>query len=320
MFNNNRIKSVGDWRNSMQASWMNKIQTFFTPAHKKPVDEHILRDRTTRNLIEDTEELLVRMVKNAPPHNKKRTIRRKQKEWLVKVKVTHTFITVTMMDLKHSTSPIKKRIVITCYRKYMKANDGIGVCKEASIRYVKDGRAHTRSVRESPLLNSLFYRIHHLDLAFSNERVGPDQTSKELLLNQQQLLQSTSPNDVTLLVEEAKRYIDTVKQFTVDPAIANRLQRIIGQAHKLQNDFTLLDFEERHTVRRMFREDIPSVIHTFLSLSLKHQLEQKENVYVALSKMELTLIDYVEQLEKLRVERMDHLLKLQSLRYNRQSN
>lgn len=302
----------------MQASWMNKIQTFFTPAHKKPVDEHILRDRTTRNLIEDTEELLVRMVKNAPPHNKKRTIRRKQKEWFIKVKVTHTLISVIMMDQKHSASPIKKRIVVTCFRKYMKANDGIGVCKEASIRYMKDGRAHIRSVRESPLFHSLFYRIHQLDLAFSNERVGVTQTTKELLSNQQQLLQSGA-NNITLLVEEAKRYVDTVKQFTVDPAIENRLQRIIGQAHKLQDDFTLLDFEERHTVRRMLREDIPALIHTFLSLSVKHQLEQKEHVYVALSKMELTLIDYVERLEKLRVERMDHLLKLQSLRYDRQS-
>ncbi|TWI58934.1 hypothetical protein [Halalkalibacter nanhaiisediminis] len=302
----------------MQASWMNKIQFFFTPSHKKPVDDHILRDRTTRNLIEDTEELLVRMVKNAPSYNKKRTIKRKQKEWFIKVKVSHTFITVTMMDLKHSTSPINKRMVITCYRRYMKAIDGVGVCKEASIRYIKDGRAQTRSIRESPLLHSLFYRIHHLDLAYSNERVGSAQTSKELLANQQQLLQTTSANDVTLFVEEARRYIDTVKQFTVDPAISNRLQRIIAQAHKLQDDFQLLDFEERHTVRRMFREDIPTLIHTFLSLSMKHQLEQKENVYVALSKMELTLIDYVEQLEKLRVERMDYLLKLQALRYDRQ--
>lgn len=303
----------------MQASWMTKIQDFFTPSHKKPVDEHILRDRTTRKLIEDTEELLMRMTQNAPPSNKKRTIRRKTKEWTIKVKVNHTFITVMMFDQKHSPAPIKKRIIITCFRKYMKAKDGVGVCKEASIRYMKDGRVQTRSVRESPVLHTLFYRIHHLDLAFANEQVTPGTTSQAILANQQQLLKTATGTDVALLVEEAKRYIDTVKQFTVDPTIENRLERLIHQAHKIKDDFELLDFEERHTVRRMFREDIPSLLHTFLSLSVKHQLEQKEKVFVALSKMELTLIDYTERLERLRVERMDYLLKLQSLRYERPS-
>lgn len=301
----------------MQASWIDKIQTMFTPSHKKPVDEHILRDQTTRALIKDTEELLTRMAKNAPPYNRNRTIRRRQKEWFIKIKVTHTFIILTMMDLKHSSSPIKKRINIKCYRKYMKASGGVGVCKEASIHYMKDGRARVRSVQESPLFHSIFYKIHHLDLAFANERVDETQSSKELLLNQQHLLQSTRSNDFTLLIEETKRYLDTVKQFTVDSAVDHQLQRIIGHAYKLQDDFMLLDFEERHTVRRMLRNDIPSLIHTFLSLSMKHQLEHKEDVYLALSKMELTLIKYVEHLEKLRVERMNHLLKLQSVRYDK---
>jgi hypothetical protein len=299
--------------------WLDKVKTVLTPAHKKQVDEHLIRDTTTRKLIEDTENLLVRIAKNAPPSNQNKSVRRKQKEWLIKVKVTHTFISIVMMDLKHSSSPIKKRFVIKCYRKYMKAKNGIGLCKEASIRYWKDGRAHIRSIRESPMLHNIFYRIHHLDLAFSNEQVTFDQPSKELLVNQQHLLQETHTNDVTYLLEEAKRYVQTVKQFSVDPVIESRLHRLIQQALKLQEDFLLLDFEERHIVRRMFKEDIPSMIHTYLSLSIKHQLEHKENIYVTLSKMELTLIGYVEHLEKLKVERMDHLLQLQSLRYNKKN-
>ncbi|MFC0470221.1 hypothetical protein ACFFHM_06695 [Halalkalibacter kiskunsagensis] len=296
--------------------WLEKMKNAFTPAHRKQVEEHIIRDTTTRKLLEDTEELLLRIAEKAPPSNQKKSIRRKQKEWLIKVKVTQTFISIVMMDQKHSSSPIKKRIVIKCYRKYMKSKNGVGLCKEATIRYMKDGRAHIRSIRESPMFHNLFYRIHHLDLAFSGEQVTFEKPSKEMLVNQHHLLQETHTNDVTYLLEEARRYIQTVKQFSVDPIIESRLERLVQQAHKLQDDFMLLDFEQRHIVRRMFKEDVPSMIHTYLSLSIKHQLEHKENIYVTLSKMELTLISYVEQLEKLKVERMDYLLQLQSLRYD----
>jgi hypothetical protein len=297
--------------------WVTKAKLLFTPSHKKPVDEHLIRDKTTRMLIEDTEALLKRMAANPPSSNKKRSVRRKQKEWLIKVKIKQTSISVVMMDQKRSSSPIKKRIVIVCYRKYIKAKNSVGLCKEASIRYLKDGRAHIRSVRESPLFHTLFYRIHQLDLAYSNELISSNQPTKDLLVTQQTLLKETSPKDVVLLLEESKRYFQAVKQFSLDPIIESRLERLLLQAEKLKEDFLLLDFEERHTVRRMFKDDIPSLIHTFLSLSIKHQLEHKENLYVALSKMELTLIDYVERLEKLRVERMDHLIRLQSLRYDK---
>ncbi|ARK30375.1 hypothetical protein [Halalkalibacter krulwichiae] len=296
--------------------WFDKMMTWFTPAHKKTVDEHLLREKTTRNLIEDTEALLERMAANAPSYNKKHSMRRKQKDWLIKVKVNHNLISVIMMDLKHSPSPIKKRFVIICYRKYMKSKDGVGVCKEASIRYIKDGRAQVRSIQQSPLFHAIFFRIHQLDLAYSNELVSIGQPSTEVLANQETLLQASPTNDLTILLEESHRYIHTVKQFSLDPVIESRLSRVLKQAEKLKDDFLLLDFEERHTVRRMFKNDIPTLLHTFLSLSVKNQLEHKENLYVTLSKMELTLIGYVERLEKLKVERMDHLLKLQSLRYD----
>ncbi|MDT8859942.1 hypothetical protein N0O92_06830 [Alkalihalobacillus sp. MEB130] len=297
--------------------WLDKMKLMFTPAHKKPVEDHIIRDTVTRKMVEDAEELLMRMAKNAPPSNQKKSVRRKQKEWTIKVKVTHKWISVIMLDQKQSTSAVKKRIVIVCYRKYMKAKNGIGVCKEASIRYMKDGRAQIRSIRDSSLFQSTFYRIHQVDAAFSNDSITYEQTSKELLTNQQTQLQDTKSTDLLYLLEEAKRYVQTVQQFSVDPLIESRMQRLIQQGEKLQDDFSLLDFEERHVVRRMFKEDVPTIVHTYLSLSLKHQLEHKEDLYVALSKMELTLIGYVERLEQLRVQRMNHLLKLQQIRYDK---
>lgn len=301
----------------MHASWLNKVQLFFTPDHKKPVDEHIVRDQTTRKVIADTEEFLIRIAKNAPSHNKRLSIRRKQKEWLIKVKINHKFITIIMMDLKQSSSPIKKRIIIKCYRRYVKAKNGVGECKEATIRYIKDGKSQIRSILHSPLFHSIFYQIHHLDLVFSNEQMNTSESSVQQLENQQALLQTTNSSNVAMLVDELNRYVKSVERFTIDPVIIHRLQQITKQANKLQDDFSLLEFEERHVVRRMLREDIPSLLHAYLSLSLKHQLEQKENVFLALSKMELTLMDYVEHLEKLRVERMEFLLQLQTIRYNK---
>ncbi|GAE29083.1 hypothetical protein [Halalkalibacter hemicellulosilyticus] len=296
---------------------MEELRSFFTPAHKKPVEEHLIRDSVTRRLIEDTEELLVRIAENKPKSTK--VIKRKQREWSIKVKMKQPTIQVIMTDTKHSTAPIKKRITIICYRKYIKAVNGVGVCKEASIHYLKDGRSQTRSIKDSPLFQTLFYRIHYLDSVLSNDLSTLTETPKSLLQQQEQLLKTSDHNQLHLLLDEAKRYKQLLSKFQVDPSIEHRLQRILEHSSLLADDFMMLDFEEKHIVRRMLREDIPSLLHTYISLSTKHQLEQKENVYLTLFKMELTLIDYKEKLEKERVTRMDQLFKLQSMRYDRNS-
>ncbi len=290
---------------------------FLTPAHRRPVEEHLLRDEATKKLLTQTENLLDNIIQKSDGYNRKRSIRRKQKEFHIKVKITHKLIKVTLSDTKHSRSPVHKQFNIVCYRKYRKAKNGIGVCKEATIHYVKDGRAHIRSIRDSSLFHGIFFRIHRLDEAYVHGGERDKAGSLELLATQERRLLDTQSDDLKLLYEESKRYVDSVKQFSVDPLIENRLLRLLTQVSKLQDDFDLLDYEEKHIVRRMLREDIPKLLNTFLSLSLTHQLEQKEKVFVALSQMELTIIDYQNQLEKARVERMNHLLRLQELRYRR---
>ncbi|WP_088102142.1 hypothetical protein [Halalkalibacter urbisdiaboli] len=291
------------------------LQHLFTPAHRRPIDEHLLREEATREMITEAEELLNRMTDKADGKNRKQTIKRKQKNWLIKVKVTQQTIKVFMKDTKFSNSAVHKRITIVCFRKYVKSKDGVGICKMASIHYVKDGRAHVRSIKESPLFQGIFFRIHRLDEAFIH---GGSLPSLEVTASSLKH-QASLTEDVRLLHDEAKRYVDTLKTFTVDPLIENRLVKLIEQLKKLQADFDLLDYEEKHTVRRMFRQDIPQLMNTFLALSLKHQLEQKEDVFVSLSRMELTLIDFQEQLEKARMEKMEHLIRLQTLRYERQN-
>ncbi|MCM2674394.1 hypothetical protein [Alkalicoccobacillus plakortidis] len=287
---------------------------FFTPSYKKTIDAHLLSDDTTSRLIADTERFLSKLVDKADGRNQKRNLRRKQKEWTIKLRIQYKFIKLQIIDSKYSSSPVHKRITITCHRKYIKAENGVAAVKEAKIHFLKDGRSHVRSLRDSPKFRGVFYQLFRLDQAYVH---GGKQvkSSLELLSNQEKQLSASYTDDIRLLVEEGKRYVETVKQFSIDALIENRLIRIIQHTQKLQEDFHFLDFEQRHTVRRMLREDIPKLLNMFLSLSLKHQLEQKENVFVSLSKMELTLITYTQYLEEVRLEHMNHLIRLQSKRY-----
>lgn len=292
---------------------------FFTPSHKKTIDAHLLSDDTTSRVIADTERFLSKLVDKADGRNQKRNLRRKQKEWTIKLRIQYKFIKLQINDSKYSSSPVHKRVTITIHRKYIKAESGVGAIKEAKIYFLKDGRSHVRSLKDSPQFRGIFYQLFRLDHAYVH---GGKQvkTSLELLSNQEKQLSASYTDDIRLLVEEGKRYVETVKQFSIDGLIENRLIRIIQHTQKLQDDFHFLDFEERHTVRRMLREDIPKLLNMYLSLSLKHQLEQKENVFVSLSKMELTLITYTQSLEEVRLEHMNHLIRLQSKRYGAEKN
>ncbi|WP_017727959.1 hypothetical protein [Halalkalibacterium ligniniphilum] len=288
----------------------------FVPSHRKPVDSHILGDEASRKLISDTEALLNKMVNQSLGQNQRKTVRRKHKERRIIVKINQKRIRVIMMDTKFSSAAVQKRMFIECFRKYVKAKDGVGKCKEASIHYLKDGRSHVRSIRQSPLLHGVFFQINRLDEAYLGHRSNAEQSVSALTMQHQERA-AASQNDMRLLHQETERFIRQLRPFSLDPLLENRLSRIVDQTEKLIPDFELLDFEERHTVRRMLREDIPNLLNTYLSLSYQHQLAQKENVFVALSKMELSLISLNEQLEQSRVERMEHLLRLNQLRYDK---
>ncbi|MED4127011.1 MULTISPECIES: hypothetical protein [Shouchella] len=286
---------------------------FFTPAYKRPVDDHIIQDETTTRLINDTERLLKRMTENATGKNERKNIRRRQKDWDIRVKINYNYIRLIVADTKNSRSPIHKRLRIVCYRKYIKSSNGMGKIKEATIHYLKDGRTHVRSLLNVSHFKGILYGIHQLDLAY----VGTKSTevSLERLSGHEQQLKSEHANDIRVLVQEAKRYVQAMDTLSIDPMLDNRLQRILTHVGKLEDDFQLFDFEDKHTVRRLLREDIPNLMGAFFALSKQNQLEQRDNVFVSLSKMELSLIRLLEELEKTKIERMNHVMRLQELRY-----
>ncbi|MFB4211417.1 hypothetical protein ACE1TH_05800 [Shouchella sp. JSM 1781072] len=286
---------------------------FFTPAYKKPVDDHIIQDETTTRLINDTERLLKRMTDNATGKNERKNIRRRQKDWDIRVKINYNYIRLIVSDTKNSRSPIHKRLRIVCHRKYIKSSNGMGKVKEATIHYLKDGRMHVRSLLNVSHFKGILYGIHQLDLAYVGTKTS--EVSLERLSGHEQQLKSEQANDIRVLVQEANRYVQAMDTLSIDPMLDNRLQRILTHVGKLEDDFHLFDFEDKHTVRRLLREDIPNLMGAFFALSKKNQMEQRDNVFVSLSKMELSLIRLTEHLEKTKVERMDHVMRLQELRY-----
>ncbi|WP_169871022.1 hypothetical protein [Shouchella patagoniensis] len=286
---------------------------FFTPAHKRPVDDHIIQDETTIRLLNDTERLLKRMTDNATGKNERKSVRRRQKDWDIRVKVSYNNIRVIVADTKHSRSPVHKRFRIICFRKYVKSTDGVGKIKEATIHYLKDGRMHVRSLQNVSHLKGVFHAIHLLDLAYVGTKVTD--VSLERLNGHEKQLKSEQANDIKFLAQEARRYVQAMDTLSLDPMLDNRLNRILTHVSKLEDDFHLFNYEDKHTVRRLLREDMPNVMGAFLALSKKNQLDQRDNVFVSLSKMELTLISLQDDLEKIKVERMEHVMKLQELRY-----
>ncbi|SDB91594.1 hypothetical protein [Shouchella lonarensis] len=291
----------------------NAFIDFFTPAYKRPVEDHIISDDTTIRMFNDVERLLQRMAENATGKNERRHIRRRQKDWDIRVKVTYNHIRLLVSDTKHSRSPIHKRLRILCFRKYIKSEKDYGKVKEATIHYLKDGRRHVRALQNVPAIKGIFFAIHRVDLAYVGKKI--DTVSLERLQGHEQQLKKQPAHDIKMLIEEAKRYLQAMDSFTIDPMLDNRLTRILTHANKLEKDFHLFGYEDKHTVRRLLRDDLPNLMGAYLALSKRNQLEQRDNVFVSLSKMELSLIGLHDRLEQMKVERMEHVMRLQELRY-----
>ncbi|MEB1806767.1 MAG: hypothetical protein LPK26_05655 [Bacillaceae bacterium] len=294
----------------LEIPWIESI----LPDRLRPVQDEILSDEATLETLHEAERILEHVIKQSSKYSKNRTVKKKHHEYVITVKIKKKMISLTILDTYYSKSKYKKRIYIQCYRKYFKADHGVGKCKEASIHYTKNKKTFVRSVKKSPYTQNLFYKIDKLDDALLGQLIQSDNEEENYIPQTNQL---KSNDQVKSLVMETNRLISHTRKLHIDPLIEKRLEQIIDHTEVLLPDFSLLEIEERHMMKRMLNEDIPNLVHTYLSLSPENKKEQRENVFVTLSKMELTLILLKEDLEKARVQRMEHLLKLNHLRYTK---
>ncbi len=284
------------------------------PDRLKPVKDEFISDQYSQTLLTETENFINEIINLSDMERINRHFKKNTSQVKINLKIKKKRMRLDFGDQKRSEAPIKKRIIIDVYRKIYKAKNGVGKVTEATIYYTYQGQSFVRSVKRSPYLRSIFYKLDMLDdaligrLVKENElQVRPDTNSPP----------TEKQEEIKALLVEIKRITKQNVSLSVDPIIENRLAHIIGHIDIITPDFHLLDVEERHMLKRILREDLPNLLHSYLALTNQQQLEQKENIFVALSRIELKILALIKEMEKMKLERMEHLLRLNKVRYDK---
>ncbi|RXJ04025.1 hypothetical protein DS745_01145 [Anaerobacillus alkaliphilus] len=284
------------------------------PDRLKPVKDEYISDQYSQSLFSDTEKFIDDIINLSEMERINRVFKRKTTQFKILLKIKKKRMRLDFSDQRGSEAPIKKRIIIDIYRKIYKSNQGVGKVVEATIYYTYQGQSVIRSVKRSPYLQGIFYKLDMLDdaligrLVKSNEHEVRPQAINSAPTEKQEELRN--------LLVEMKRISNHNHALAVDPLLENRLTKVVQQIEKVTPDFHLLDIEDRHMIKRILKEDLPNLLHSYVSLTPFQQLEQKENVFVAISRIELKIIKIVNQMEKAKLERMEHLLRLNKVRYD----
>ncbi|QOY35777.1 hypothetical protein AWH56_024490 [Anaerobacillus isosaccharinicus] len=284
------------------------------PDRLKPVKDEYISDQYSQSLFLETEKLIEDIIQLSEMERINRIFKRKTPQVKILLKIKKKRMRLDFSDQKGAEAPIKKRIIIDIYRKIYKSNNGVGKLVEATIYYTYQGQSFVRSVKRSPYLQSIFYKLDMLDDALTGRLVKHNEHEIRPQVTNHPL--SEKQEEIRNLVVEMKRISKHNHSLAVDPIIENRLGRIIQHIEKITPDFHLLDIEDRHMLKRVLREDLPNLLHSFVSLTPQQQLEQKENVFVAISRIELKILAIIDQMEKMKLDRMEHLLRLNKVRYD----
>jgi hypothetical protein len=285
------------------------------PDRLKPVNDEFISDQYSQALILETENFIDGVIQLTEINRINRTFKKKTNQVKIFLKIKKKRIRLDFSDQKFSEAPIKKRVIIDVYRKMYKAKNGVGKVVEATIYYTYQGQSHVRSVKRSPFSKGLFYKLDMLDDALMGLLVKHNE--QELIISTPNRALSEKNQEIKDLLIDIKRMTNENQTLTYDPIITSRLKRIVHHIEKTVPDFQLLEIEERHMLKRVLREDLPKLLHSYTALTTGQQLEQKENIFIALSRIELNIIDLLKQMETMKLARMEHLLRLNKVRYQR---
>ncbi len=287
----------------------------FLPDRLKPLKDDFLSDQYSQALLLETERFIDEIIQLTEIKQLNRAFKRKTTQFKLLVKIKKKRIKLDISDQKGSEAPIKKRIIIDIYRKIYKSHNNVGKIVEGTIYYLYQGQSFIRSVKRSPFLHRIYDQLDRLDDALIGRLVKHHEHEIQSQVTNSHL----SENQIELqnLLVEMKRITNFNHSFALDPMIENRLEKVIAHVEKITPDFHLLDIEDRHLIKRVLREDLPNLLHSYISLTLEQQLQQKENVYVAISRIELKILEIIKQMERTKLERMEHLLRLNKVRYDK---
>lgn len=300
--------AVMNWRDKItEHSWLLP----FLPNYMKPLDEPGLVNEHTREFVYEAEEFIsdLAALSELPRINK--TFKRSIQGFTYKIKIKPRKIHVEMIDTQKSASTMKKRIFITIFRHHIKQEQGTGKLIDSTIYYQKDGKTFVRSVRRHPLFQSLFYHVHRLDLSISGEAIPEELPQIE-----------TAPQDTSMSVsQEAHALVealtDVQRRFIhLGDTLMKQVEEMQLSMKKTEEEYALLDVEEKHHLKRMILHDIPNLLQTYDSLSSDQKREAYDRVQQSLLNMYQFIDKQANDLQATRMERMDHLLQLNELRYD----
>ncbi len=283
------------------------------PDRLKPVKDEFISDQYSQTLLSETEKFIDDIIELSDMERINRHFKKNTSQVKINLKIKKKRLKLDISDQKRSEAPIKKRMIIDVYRKIYKAKNGVGKTIEATIYYTYQGQSYVRSIKRSPYLKSIFYKLDMLDDALIGRLVKENQLQVRHDTNKPP---TEKQEEIKNLLVEMKRITKQNVNLSVDPIIESRLANIIGHIDNITPDFHLLEIEDRHMLKRILREDLPNLLHSYLALSSQQQLEQKENVFVALSRIELKILALIKEMEKMKLERMEHLLRLNKVRYD----
>ncbi|PYZ98362.1 hypothetical protein CR205_07135 [Alteribacter lacisalsi] len=285
----------------------------FLPNYMKPLQEPRIEEGATSLMIHETEEFLsdLSSLSELPRLNK--TFKRKIKGFLLKVKIKPKKLHLELIDTKRSPAEIKKRIYITTYRKTVKAENGLGKCIDATIYFQLDGRNIVRNIKHHSLFRPVFTHLHMLDSSLSGQSVlpAPVQSAED----------PSAEGDTASFDEEKIRLTSELRkqaaQFNnMNNDLSRTMEQVSCSLNRCLEEFDLLDIEERHQIKRMIVKEIPQLTSTYQSLTAAQKHEKKDDMITALHKMNHFALKIASSLDQNRMERMNHLLRVNKMRYD----
>lgn len=283
---------------SLESQWLEKL----LPPQYKTVEPSLLQDANSTNFLTYAERLLDEFIdKLDPGSDKPQKWKRSEQGYTIYLKIRRNLILLSGYDSQKNRTSMPKKFFIQWEREMVTKKER-GRCKQGTILINDRGRIIKRNIKRSPFFTGIFQRIRLLDHSLLGTSPNPT---------------SSSPTVDPLLLDQ----LDNLKRITshsfIQGVIHSRSMRLINLFQKILPELEPLDLEERHVVKRMLSTELPNLLTGYISLSPENKELRHQDLFQALCQMELTLHEFLEKIEGNRLSKVDHLLKVNKLRYDK---
>ncbi|MFK3959127.1 hypothetical protein [Guptibacillus hwajinpoensis] len=282
---------------SSEPQWLEKL----LPPQFKTVEASLLQDASTTSFLSFAEQLLDEFIdKLDPSENKPQKWKRTERGFTIYLKIRRNLILFSGYDSQKNRSSTPKKFFIQWERQIIEKKDA-GKCKQGTILINDRGRIIKRSIKRSPFFTGIFQRMKLLDLALLGSIASQSETEA-----------------IDPLLKEQINQLERISTHSfISGVIHSRTVRLIQLFKQISPELEPLDLEERHVVKRMLSTELPDLLTSYIALSQENKELRHRDLFQALCQMELALHEYMEKIEKHRLSKVDHLLKVNNIRYDK---